>query len=91
MLHIEHTTQFKRDLKLAKKRSKDLELLKNVVLLIQHEQTIPIKHRDHALVGNWAGFRELHICPDWLLIYRIVAKENIAILTRTGSHADLFD
>lgn len=91
MLHIERTTQFKRDLKLAKKRRKDLDLLKGIMLLIQQEESIPAKHRDHPLGGNWIGFRELHINPDWLLIYKLVPKDKTVIFTRTGSHADLFE
>lgn len=91
MLHIEYTTQFKRDLKLAKKRRKDLKLLKELMVLIQEEKAIPVKHKDHSLVGNWVGFRELHINPDWLLIYKLIQKEKIVIFTRTGSHSDLFE
>jgi mRNA interferase YafQ len=72
MLNIEYTTQFKQDLKLAKKRRKDLELLKALMELIQEERVIPAKHRNHSLAGDWVGFRELHINPDWLLIYKLV-------------------
>ena len=91
MLHIERTTQFKRDLKLAKKRRKDLDQLRHLMQLIQEEKDIPAKHHDHPLVGNWVGFRELHINPDWLLIYKLIMKEKTVIFTRTGSHSDLFD
>lgn len=91
MLHIEYTNQFKKDLKLAKRRRKDLELLKKLMELISEEKNIASKHRDHGLTGNWLGFRELHINPDWLLIYKLVLKEKTVIFTRTGSHSDLFE
>lgn len=91
MLHVEYTTQFKKDLKLAKKRRRDLDLLKRLMRLIQEEEDIPARHRDHLLVGNWIGFRELHINPDWLLIYKMIPKEKTVVFTRTGTHSDLFD
>ena len=51
---------------------------------------LTIKYRDHNLSGNYAGCRECHITPDWLLIYEIQNDELILCLTRTGSHSDLF-
>jgi len=47
--------------------------------------------KDHALSGNWHGFRELHIEPDWLLIYKLICEEKVVIFTRTGTHSDLFN
>lgn len=89
-LHIEYTTQFKRDLKLAKRRKNNLELLQHIMKIIAGQKPIPAKHKDHPLTGNWQGFRELHVQPDWLLVYEILAKEKTVIFTRLGSHADLF-
>jgi mRNA interferase YafQ len=91
VLKIEYTTQFKRDLKLAKRRKNNLVLLQELMELIVSQRPIPAKHKDHLLTGNWQGHRELHIQPDWLLIYELLPKEKTVIFTRTGTHADLFD
>ena len=53
-------------------------------------ETLPDKHKDHALTGNWVGHRECHILPDWLLIYRIEDEVLVLTLARTGTHSDLF-
>lgn len=90
MLQVEYTTKFKRDLKLAKKRKKNLASLQQIMKLIEHEKPLNPKHRDHALSNNWQGHRELHIEPDWLLIYKLISKEKVVIFVRTGTHADLF-
>ena len=87
---IKYTTQFKKDYKLAKRQNKNLTLLKSIVALLADGQPLPEKYRDHPLAGNWKGYRECHILPDWLLIYKL--DEDILILTmaRTGSHSELF-
>ncbi|HCI84473.1 MAG TPA: type II toxin-antitoxin system mRNA interferase toxin, RelE/StbE family [Lachnospiraceae bacterium] len=90
MLDLIMTGQFKRDLKRIQKRGLELELLKNVIRLLLEEQTLDEKYRDHALTGNYRGFRECHIQPDWLLIYAIDHNELILTASRTGSHSDLF-
>lgn len=84
------TTIFKKDYKLAKKRGYDMDLLKQVIEQLANGETLPEKYKDHALSGNYKGFRECHIKPDWLLIYQRVAEELVLFLTRTGSHSDLF-
>ncbi|MCL2736031.1 MAG: type II toxin-antitoxin system YafQ family toxin [Propionibacteriaceae bacterium] len=89
MLALVQTSQFRRDLKKALKRGKDLASLGAVVDALQREKPLPVSNRDHALVGDYAGHRECHIQPDWLLIYRIDHGELILILQRTGTHADL--
>lgn len=91
MLHIEYTTQFKRDLKLAKHRKNNLSLLQEIMETIASEKSLHFKYKDHLLAGNWQGHRELHIQPDWLLIYRLVPQEQTVIFTRLGTHSDLFD
>ena len=53
-------------------------------------ETLPAKYRDHTLTGNYSGFRECHITPDWLLIYEVRESELILVLSRTGTHSDLF-
>ena len=81
--------RFKRDVKRAQSRGKDMGKLKTVLLLLISEQPLPSGYRDHPLKGEWRGFRDLHIEPDWLLLYRVESKE--LQLARTGTHADLFD
>lgn len=88
--NLVQTTKFKKDLKLAKKRGYSLSLLEEVVDLLASGQSLPEKHKDHVLVGNYVGCRECHITPDWLLIYEISNDEVILYLTRTGTHSDLF-
>lgn len=90
MLEIVLSNQFKRDLRLAVKRGYDLDLLDEVVTKLANREPLPEKNRDHNLTGKYAGFRECHIQPDWLLVYRIDETEIILFLSRTGSHSDLF-
>lgn len=84
------TTQFKKDYKLALKRHLDIELLDNIIRSLSREETLPEKHKDHALTGDWAQHRECHIQPDWLLVYRIEDDVLVLTLARTGTHSDLF-
>lgn len=88
---IQWTSQYKKDVKRAKKRNYDMDELYSVISKLANNEPLEERYRDHALDGNWAGHRELHIRPDWLLIYQ--KRENILILEliRTGTHADLFD
>ena len=76
MLTPQETTRFRRDLRRMKRRGKDLEKLKSVVRLLVEEQPLPERHRDHLLVGSWSGYRDCHIEPDWLLIYKIEQDEG---------------
>lgn len=90
MLDLVMTTQFRKDLKRINKRGKDLSLLKDVLQTLREEQALEEKYSDHALTGNYIGFRECHIQPDWLLVYAISKEELILTASRTGSHSDLF-
>lgn len=90
MLKIVPSNQFKKDLKLAKKRGCKIEHLRDVVNALANEQKLDEKYRDHRLAGNYNGFRECHIEPDWLLIYRINQDALELFLFRTGTHSDLF-
>ena len=90
MLEIILSNQFKKDLKLATKRGYNLNLLDAVVTRLAAGESLPEKNRDHELVGDYIGFRECHIQPDWLLIYKIDGNELILFLSRTGTHSDLF-
>ena len=87
---VKPTTQFKKDFKLAMKRSMKIELLEEVIAMLAMGETLPDKHKDNALTGNWVGHRECHILPDWLLIYRIEDEVLVLTLARTGTHSDLF-
>ena len=87
---VKHTAQFKKDYKLAIKRGLKIDLLENVVAALAMGETLPEKHRDHALSGSWVGHRECHILPDWLLVYRIEDDMLVLTLTRTGTYSDLF-
>lgn len=87
---IKFTTQFKKDYKLAIKRGLKIDLLEQIVSSLANDISLPEKNRDHALTGNWAGHRECHILPDWLLVYRVEDDVLVLTLARTGSHSDLF-
>ena len=89
MLTVKATNRFKRDLRLAAKRGKDLGKIETVIDLLQARKPLPAKNRDHNLSGDWHSRRECHIESDWLLIYQI--GEDFLLLERTGSHTDLFD
>jgi len=89
MLRLAPSGRFKRDVKRAAKRGKDIQKLREVIDLLQSEATLPARYRDHPLRGPWSGWRDLHIEPDWLLIYR-VAQGRLE-LAASGTHADLFN
>ena len=90
MLKIVPSNKFKKDLKLAIKRGLNLELLREVVNTLAEQKPLDQKYRDHELSGNYSGFRECHIQPDWLLVYRVENNELALFLFRTGTHSDLF-
>lgn len=81
---------FKRDRDLCKKRGYDTSLLDEAILILAKNGKLPSKYRQHKLVGNYAGYWECHIRPDWLMIWKQQDDELILTLTRTGTHADLF-
>lgn len=91
MLKIRYRKQFKKDYKKAiQRQGHKPELFQEVIEYLVKEQVLPVKYRDHALSGEYIGFRECHILPDWLLIYKIEEDILTLTLTRTGSHSDLF-
>ena len=90
MLKIVASNQFKKDLKQSKKRGFDIVKLQEVVSILVTGKTLDEKFRDHGLSGKYRGFRECHIEPDWLLIYRIDQDVLELFLLRTGTHSDLF-
>ena len=91
MLTLHTTSQFRKDEKLARKRGLDISLLKSVIQTLLEEKPLDLKHKDHPLAGNYTGFRECHIIPDWLLIYIVDKGQLILTASRTGTHTDLFD
>lgn len=90
MLDIRYSAKFKRDYKKIVKRGYNIALLEEVLSLLQQGVTLPEQYHDHSLSGNYAGYRECHITPDWLLIYKVEQNVLILTLTRTGTHSDLF-
>ena len=90
MREIVVSNQFKKDLKLAKKRGLDFALLERVVDMLVEGKKLPAQYRDHGLSGDYIGFRECHMEPDWLLIYRVDDRLLELFLFRTGTHSDLF-
>lgn len=90
MLTIKYHTLLKKDFKRIKKRGYDISRLEKIVELLANEVPLPEQFKDHNLTGNYNGFRECHIAPDWLLIYQVNNNELVLVLSRTGSHSDLF-
>lgn len=90
MLNIVPSNRFRKDVKLAIKRGYRMELLEKVVDQIAAGKKLDEKHQDHLLTGDYGGFRECHITPDWLLIYQIRGEDLLLFLSRTGTHSDLF-
>ncbi|AVM70731.1 type II toxin-antitoxin system mRNA interferase toxin, RelE/StbE family [Streptococcus mutans] len=90
MYQVKFTSAFKKSYKRIKKRGLEIELLDEVIEKLRLGQTLEEKYRDHELKGNFVGFRECHIKPDWLLVYFIEDDILTLTLVDTGSHADLF-
>ncbi len=84
------TGMFRKDYRRVQKRGYNLDLMEDVVNMLAEGKMLPPKYRDHELSGVYAGCRECHITPDWLLIYELADEEVILYLTRTGTHSDLF-
>ncbi|MDR3288769.1 MAG: type II toxin-antitoxin system YafQ family toxin [Peptococcaceae bacterium] len=91
MLTVKYTSRYAKDEKRAKKRGLPMPLLDEVLETLCEQKPLAPKHRDHALTGNFAGFRECHILPDWLLIYAVDGDHLILTAFRTGAHADLLE
>ena len=87
---VKPTTRFRKDYKMMEKRGVDLSLLNDIITKLAQGIPLPVGNRDHALTGNFAGHRECHVLPDWILIYRVENDVLVLSLTRTGSHSDLF-
>ena len=93
MRHIDRTGNFKRQYKLMIKRGKLAKEIQDVIVMLANDIPLPPKYRDHVLSGNFVGFRDCHIQPDWVLIYsKIDSDDGLGILQleETGTHSDLF-
>jgi len=90
MLDLVYTSQFKKDYKLAQKRHVDIDELFKVIGMLQKQELLPEEKRDHLLAGNYKGYRECHVRPDLLLIYKTKEKDLELLLFRTGTHSDLY-
>ncbi|MEX3630577.1 MAG: type II toxin-antitoxin system YafQ family toxin [Burkholderia sp.] len=88
MLAPRLSSAFKRDVKRAQKRGKDTAKLRRLMQLLLDQQPLPPAYRDHPLKGEWSGYRDAHVEPDWLLLYRV--EPSTIYFARTGTHADLF-
>jgi mRNA interferase YafQ len=89
VLKPDYTRKFRKDYNKAVKRDYDISLLDTIIRDLVNEIPLDKKHRDHALTGNYAGCRECHITPDWLLVYQV--GNGVIAFERTGTHSDLFD
>ena len=89
MLDLRYSSKFKKDFKVCIKRKYKIELLMQVIDILRIPDSLPSKNSNHSLSGNYAGYRECHITPDWLLIYR--QNDNELLVYRTGTHSDLFE
>lgn len=87
---IKRSGKFKKSYKLAKKRGLDISLLKDIIYKLGNGVQLDEKHKDHALKGEWNGFRECHIQPNWLLVYLVEDDILTLTLVDTGTHSDLF-
>jgi mRNA interferase YafQ len=84
------TSQFKKDVKRAGKRGEDLAKLRKVMDLLIEGEPLPPEYKDHPLRGNFAGSRDCHVEPDWVLIYTLMEEDSHVCFERTGTHSDLF-
>ena len=88
MLAVSYSGQFKKDVEKSKRQGKDVSKLKHIMEMLIDGETLPQRLKDHPLKGNWKNYRDLHIEPDWVLIYKI---DDVSIhFERTGTHSDLF-
>lgn len=90
MYQFQLTSQFKKDCKRMKKRGLNMKDLTAVLELLQAGKELPVANHDHSLSGAYAGFRERHINPDWLLVYYVQSDRLVLVCARTGSHSDIF-
>lgn len=90
MVQLVYTNKFKKDIKLLQRRGYNLELIKEAIIILEETGMLPSIYSPHKLSGNYSGYWEAHIKPDWLIIWQYFLDENEIWLTRTGTHSDLF-
>ncbi len=90
MFNLVYTNRFKKDIKRLQRRGVNMDAFKSVIVILEESGALPITYKPHKLSGNYAGYWEAHIKPDWLIIWRVFPEDNEVWLTRTGSHSDLF-
>lgn len=90
MMNIKYHNKFKKDLKILKKRKFDMTPLKNVIVMLANNESLPEKYSNHSLTGSLKGYMDCHIQNDWVLIYKIDKEISLLSLYRTGTHSDLF-
>ena len=90
MRRLKLSAQYRHGVKLAEKQGRDMDALDVVVLMLLDDATIPASYRDHEIIGNWKGFRELHIAPDWLLIYKKLPPDWLALVA-IGTRSTLYN
>ncbi|MCL2571667.1 MAG: type II toxin-antitoxin system YafQ family toxin [Defluviitaleaceae bacterium] len=86
-----YTNRIKRQLKALKKRGYDMNLFKEVVDMLLDGKLLPPRYNDHPLKGNRRGYRDCHILPDWVLIYKLEKDILTLTLFETGTHSDIFE
>jgi len=90
MLKPELSNQFRRDYNVLKRRGYDITRLDAIVLLLLKQSPLEPRHRDHPLKGKWSGYRSCHVADDWVLVYRVDVGRLILMLSRTGTHVDVY-
>lgn len=87
---VRFTNQFKKDIRLAQRQGKNVDKVFDVIVRLADGEKLEPKYRDHELIGDYKGYRECHIEPDWLLVYQIVDNVLVLLLYRLGSHSESF-
>lgn len=87
---VKMSVLFRKDYKSMRKRGYNMKLLNDTIAMLAEGEALPQSNKDHALKGKYSGYRECHIAPDWLLVYKYDKAQLILALTRTGSHSDMF-
>ena len=91
MLKVRYGRRFKKEFqKMLQRQGHTCGKFNAVLEYLINEKTLPPECNDHALRGDYVGYRECHIMPDWLLIYKVAKDTLTLVLVRTGSHSDLF-
>lgn len=91
MYSIKFTGEFKRDMRLCKKRGYDMELIREAIRILSVDGKLPKEYLPHQFHGDRKGQWECHIQPNWLLIWEQHDKELILVMLNTGTHSDLFE